>query len=572
MISTTIGKCLLILLAILSFTFEGFSQKSGAKLEMPGFEKIEEVFFNASKEEMLENYTEALSLYKKVLDLDPKNATAHFKVSDLYSRQNQFAEALPHARKAVELFKENQYFWLELAEIEDVNQNWKESIGAYEELMKRFPGSDFYQLTIAQIYIKNKEYKKAVKTLDKAEKVLGPSKEISQILQTLYLKQNQLDKALEEGKKCILAFPDDPEPQFSYAQLLMNNNKLDEAEKELLKTAESFPEFPAAHLMLADLYISKREIEKADREIEKAFVSPELPIGAKIDLVASYLRGMDSEEDRQKADKLTGLILQAHPNDPKAWVIKGDILNKQNRKKEARDFYVKAVLKSKNNFGLWEQIVLIDLNVNELDSVIKHTAEAKTLFPNTPSFAFYNGLGNLMTKKYPQAAESLEQAKRISLDNREMQMEIYAQLGDVYHNMEDKEKSFQSYDEVLRLDSGNAHVLNNYAYFLSLDKSKLDKALKMSSKLVSLFPEDATYLDTHGWVLYEKKDFAEARTFLEKAAKASNSGVIWEHYGDVLFQLGKANEAVDAWKRAKDLGGDLSIFIDKKLKDKKLYE
>ena len=539
---------------------------------MPGSEKPEEVFFNASKAEMLENYPEALLLYVKVVELDPKNATAYFKMADLYNRQNQFAEALPHARKAVELYKENQYFWLELAKTEESNQNWKQAIEALEQLMKRFPNSDFYERAIAQIYYRSGDYKKAIKALEKAEKQVGPSIEITQTLQSLYLKQNRLEKAIEIGKKCIVDLPNDPEPRYNFVQLLINNNKVEEAEAELLKIVELFPEFPLAHLKLAELYVAKKDLLKADLEIESAFRSSLLPIEDKINVVARYLRGMNSEEDLQKAEKLTDLIIKTHPEDARAMLIKGDILNKQNKKKEARDYYVKAVMKDKNNFSLWEQIVLIDLNLNELDSVIKHTNEAKTLFPNTPSFAFYNGLGNQMSKKYPEAAESLEQAKRISLDNREMQLEIYAQLGDVYHNLENKEKAFQSYDEVLRLDSGNAHVLNNYAYFLSLDKSKLDKALKMSTKLVALYPEDATYLDTHGWVLYEKKDFTEARIYLEKAAKASNSGVIWEHYGDVLFQLGKTNEALEAWKKAKDLGGELTKFIDKKLKDKKLYE
>ena len=87
-----------------------------------------------------------------------------------------------------------------------------------------------------------------------------------------------------------------------------------------------------------------------------------------------------------------------------------------------------------------------------------------------------------------------------------------------------------------------------------------------------MFPEDATYLDTHGWVLYIRKSYQDAKAPLEKAAKASNSAVIWEHYGDVLFQLGNTSDALDAWKKADSLGGEHSEFLPKKLKDKKIYE
>ena len=179
-------------------------------------------------------------------------------------------------------------------------------------------------------------------------------------------------------------------------------------------------------------------------------------------------------------------------------------------------------------------------------------------------------MGNLMKKNYPKAVEALEQAKRISLENKDMQLEIYSQLGDAYFNLKESEKSSQAFDEALMIDSNNAHVLNNYSYFLSLDKKNLGKALKMSAKLILLAPEDPTYLDTHGWVLFQNGDFSSALSVLEKAAKNSNSGVIWEHYGDALFKMNKQNEAFDAWKKAKELGNEISPELDKKLKDKQL--
>jgi tetratricopeptide (TPR) repeat protein len=202
--------------------------------------------------------------------------------------------------------------------------------------------------------------------------------------------------------------------------------------------------------------------------------------------------------------------------------------------------------------------------------LVKHTADAKILFPNTPSFSFYNGMSNLMKKDYNKAVESLEQAKRISLENRDMQLEIFSQLGDAYYNLKDYEKSNQSFDEALGLDSNNGHVLNNYSYFLSLEKANLGKALRMSSKLILLFPDDATYLDTHGWVLFQNGDYSTAASYLEKAAKNSNSGVVWEHYGDALFKMNKQTEAIEAWKRAKELGNETSDQLEKKLKEKRL--
>jgi Tfp pilus assembly protein PilF len=201
--------------------------------------------------------------------------------------------------------------------------------------------------------------------------------------------------------------------------------------------------------------------------------------------------------------------------------------------------------------------------------MVIHTTEARKLFPNTPSFAFYNGLGLLLKKNYEAAVEALEHAARISPDNPEMQLEIFSQLGDAWYNLKQLEKSFSSYEEALAMDSLNAHVLNNYSYFLSLEKVQLEKAVRLSSRLVKLFPEDATYLDTHGWVLYQTGRYAEALEFLQKASGSSASGVIWEHFGDALFRSGKSAEAETAWKKALELGG-ASPELPGKIRDRKI--
>ena len=83
----------------------------------------------------------------------------------------------------------------------------------------------------------------------------------------------------------------------------------------------------------------------------------------------------------------------------------------------------------------------------------------------------------------------------------------------------------------------NDHVLNNYSYFLSLRKEKLDLAKKMSTKLVSRNPENSTFLDTHAWVLYMREEYEEAKVYIEKALEGEDiSGTIIEHYGDILFK------------------------------------
>jgi len=97
-------------------------------------------------------------------------------------------------------------------------------------------------------------------------------------------------------------------------------------------------------------------------------------------------------------------------------------------------------------------------------------------------------------------------------------------------------------------------------------KDKLSRALQLSTHLTDKFGDNATYLDTHAWVLYTMKEYQKAREFLERALKQEKglSGTIVEHYGDVLFQLGEKDKAIEQWKKARSMGEN-STNIDKKI-------
>ena len=101
--------------------------------------------------------------------------------------------------------------------------------------------------------------------------------------------------------------------------------------------------------------------------------------------------------------------------------------------------------------------------------------------------------------------------------------------------------------------------------------ANLEQAKAMSSKLVKIHPNEPTYIDTYAWVLYKLGEYKEAERQLALALKNSKDPAIVEHYGDVMFQLGKNHEAVKYWKEAQG-GNGVSEFLDQKIKEGKLYE
>ena len=116
--------------------------------------------------------------------------------------------------------------------------------------------------------------------------------------------------------------------------------------------------------------------------------------------------------------------------------------------------------------------------------------------------------------------------------------------GDVwYQQMEDKKKAYETYERALKADPDRTSVLNNYAYYLSLDGKSLRKALKMSARTIELEPDNATYLDTYGWILYLLRRPKDAKPYFKHAMLygGKDSATILEHYSKVLEALGEAD-------------------------------
>jgi tetratricopeptide (TPR) repeat protein len=329
-------------------------------------------------------------------------------------------------------------------------------------------------------------------------------------------------------------------------------------------------------LVLSDVYRSRGDAKRSNRELELAFINPDLDADTKVSILASYVSRLTDDESKNNALKLAETIAKLHPVNAKVYTVYGDLLLMKNEKAQARNMYVAATRIDKSVFEVWERVIRLDGELNQLDSLLVHSEQALELFPNQATLYYFNGIGQLNKKNYKKATEVLEEGQTLAISNIDLLNEFNILLGDAYNGAGNNSMSDQSYEEVLKSDPNNAHVLNNYSYYLSLRKENLPKAREMAKRLVDKNPDEPTYLDTYAWVLYVSKQYTEANKYLEKAVQLSQqknkeNGTIIEHYGDVLFKLGQTDKALEQWKKAKKMG-ETSDMLEKKITTGKLYE
>ena len=249
----------------------------------------------------------------------------------------------------------------------------------------------------------------------------------------------------------------------------------------------------------------------------------------------------------------------------------GDFLYKDEKIKEAYREYETAIKLDKSNYGIWLQLLKTEAELGEYKALEMHSDEAMELFPNQSIPYLLNGSANITLKNYTKAIASLLDGIEFVINNNLLLIDFYSNLGDAYNFNKDYEKSNKAYDDALKVDPDNATILNNYAYYLSLRKEKLERAEKFSRRSNEITPNNRSYMDTYGWILYQQGKYKESEIWLSRAVKMGTKSSILEHYGDLLFELDRKEEALKYWIDAKTAGQN-SETLDKKIADKKLND
>ncbi len=520
----------------------------------------------------MDDLARADSAFGEALRQRPNLTAAQYQLAEIRIKQEKLDQALLYSQKAYQTNPNNKYYLLQLAQIYEDLHKYSEAAKLYEDLIAQNDDNAPYNLELAAVRLSQGKLDEALRAYDNLERASGVNEDVIHQKQRIYMQQGKLDKAVQEAQKLMAFEPSDPDYLIELGELLIANEHGDQAIEYLERALKIDPDAGQAHVLLADVYRRKGDMEGCNRELNAVFNNPKLGSDNKVRVLSGYLMMLKGDEAREAGLKWAKELVKLHPNESKAYVLLADLLTQQNQKAEARDLYVKAAQYDKSVYQLWGAILQIDGELNQIDSLLKHSEQAIEYFPNQGLFWYSNGQGNLIKRNYPKAIDAFEEGRKLLNDN-DLVKAINAQLGDAYNGAGEHEKSDEAYELVLKDDPNNDHVLNNYSYYLSLRKEKLEIAKQMSEKLVERNPESATYLDTYAWVLYVAKEYEKAKLFLEKAIQTNKdvSGTIVEHYGDVLYQLGDKQKAVEQWKKAKQIGEN-SKFIDQKIATGTLVE
>lgn len=553
----------------------GASKKSSAStLSEQDRNKAIYAFFDGQKEKLSGNDQNAADHFAQCLRIDPGNHAAMYELANIYSSRGKLTDAMFLIRKAAEADPQNEWYQLLLADVYERSGKYAEAVAIYRELYRRYPGRVEYLFSESEVLLMQGKLAEAIRVYDQIEQVIGLNPEITQQKQRLYLKMGKVNEAAAELEKLISSDPNHLEYYSLLVELWQVNNQPEKAAQVIARMQAIQPESPQVYLALAEQYRMEGKRAESYEQLKKAFSSALLGSEVKLQVLMSYLPLVETNPEMMvQALELSQIMSKVHPNESVAQTIYGDFLSMDKQYAPARERYRAGLALDKKNLQAWQQLLIVESELKDYPSMQQEAEEALGLFPDQSFLYLLSGIAAMQNKDYQGAASKLLSGSKLVVDNDAQLMEFYSNLGDVYNKLKKYEDSDKYYQKALNIDKNSVYVLNNWAYYLSLRKDQMEKAAEMSKRSNEISPGNPSFEDTYAWILFIQANYNEALIWIEKALASggADNGTILEHYGDILYRLGRKDDAVRNWEKAKATG-DHSELLEKKLSDKKLYE
>lgn len=512
----------------------------------PARAKARYYFLQGSIEASNKNMDKAYEYFKKAYETDPGFHDAAFTYgsqrlflrNDTMQSDKEMLASLALMQRYVDHNPRDVYATQLYGYITTALDTLQEAERVYEKAYELMPAETQLLDLLAEARMRQMNFPGALEALEKYEKIEGKTKDISLKKITIYLASKDTVGAILEAQNLVDANPRDPYCLIMQGNLYEITGNMDSVLQSYRKAEELAPDNGTVKMSLAQYYREIGDSIMLDNMVYEALLSEDFELEDKLGILGEYLQKLlDEKGDKSRGDHLFSVLHTQYPHEPQVLDMAARYSAAKGEFKTAAEDIGYAIDMEPTNETYWQMLVsyrMADENYpqavkdyNKANEVIEPPLSLKNLYAAAASMlddanatdSIISGLLReidpaLLTVE-PEATDSV----RRSLDYDQLQYvsSLYCILGDMYFKNGQSPEAFQEYEMSLYFIPDNVLTLNNYAYFLSEEDLDLEKAKKMSHRVLELVDNNPTYLDTYAWVLYKLGEYHEAMEYIEQA-------------------------------------------------------
>lgn len=505
--------------------------------------------------------------------LDPTSLTVMYDLASFYTFLNKDSIAHGLLCRIVDADPSNVHYNNALISYYLKVGDLKAAIKVYEKLIDISASKDEIYRELYMLYSECGEHGKAIGVLDELEKLEGANEDFKRRKVRHYAELGDSAMAVEVVLGLIKETPDDMQNYRLLGDVYSVYGNRGKALENYRKVLSINPDDVYALSALAEFYAGNND-SLYFNTVERLLVSEELDPQSRVGAIVQYIKDVHPKDSVRVREYMRHIV--ALPFDE---FETANVYSHYLKFVNAPADTIVPVLEKMHSLEPDNLPVIMNLleyaiERNDIEAVFQYADNAQPYCPEKLEIYYYKGLSSYMLgRKHESVAIYKEGLERCSDETSpEILSTVYAVLGDTYHELDMMDSCMQAYDSALVYDGNNVGVLNNYAYFLALDGKRLDRALEMIRKAVSLRQDDVMLLDTYAWVLFKLERYEEAKAYAEKLISlgGESSSDVFHHCGDIYAKCGDIEQAVRYWIKAQAAGDDSKILA-KKIHKRKYY-
>lgn len=536
--------------------------------------KYDYFFLEAMRLKEKKDYASAFGLLQHCLDIHPNAASALYEVSQYYMFLRQVPQGQEALEKAVANAPDNYWYSQGLASLYQQQNELDKAVTLLEQMVVRFPAKQDPLFNLLDLYGRQEKYDEVISTLNRLEKRMGKNEQLSMEKFRIYLQMKDDKKAFQEIESLVQEYPMDMRYQVILGDVYLQNGKKQEAYDVYQKVLAAEPDNPMAIFSMASYYKQTGREELYQQQLDTLLLNKKVTPDTKVGVMRQMIvENEQADKDSTQIIALFDRIMKQEQDDPQIPMLYAQYLLSKNMESESVPVLEQVVDLDPTNKAARMMLIGAAVKKEDYKQIIKVCEPGIEATPDALEFYYYLAVAYNQAEKPDSVISICKRAlEHTTADSKkEIVSDFYSILGDMYHTQKQMKEAYAAYDSALVYNPSNIGALNNYAYYLSVERRDLDKAEEMSYKTVKAEPNNATYLDTYAWILFEKGNYAEARIYIDNAMKSEGgdkSDVIVEHCGDIYYMTGDVDGALTYWKKALEMGSE-SKTLKQKIEKKK---
>lgn len=521
------------------------------------------------------DYDAAFDLFNHCLDINPNGASSLYELFSFYMYMQQPENAEKALKKAVKISPDNYWYKQTLAAYYQNKGLLPEAIYVLEDMSSQFPSRLEPLVSLIELYNRTKDYEQVIATLNRLENLDGKSEQLSMEKFKIYLTMKDDVKAFDEIENLAKEYPYDMRYLTILGDLYLNNGKNEEAYDTYMEVLNKEPGYVPALLSLASYYEKQGEDSLYQKQIDTLLLNESVDSNSKLEIMRGLIvKSEQGDKDSTKIASLFNSILETKQENADVAMLAAQYFLTKKMDKESIPVLNKVLELDPENTPARLQLLNFAVREQNNDKIIDICKRAIEYTPEVLEYYYYLGLTYNQKNMSDEALDVFKKGLRqiTPESDKAIASDFYAIMGDLYHIKKMNKEAFAAYDSALVYKDDNIGALNNYAYYLSIEKTDLDKAEEMSYRTVKAEPTNGTYLDTYAWILFEKGKYAEAKIYIDQALinDGDKSSVVVEHAGDIYYKNGNIEKAVEFWEKAYKLAQEADDTNGNKREEKEV--